>query len=264
MSDILLSLILGLIQGLTEFLPVSSSAHLILPGLIFSSNDLGLSFDIAVHAGTLMAVIYFFRSELALMTKSVFINESINDKYKQLSFNLIIATLPIIFIGFILADLLEQRVFSEKFTIAVSNLLFAGVLLIAFMKRKANKNLFEITIFGALLIGLFQCFALIPGASRSGTAITAALLIGMNLKDASKFSFMLSIPTILGSLVLLIIKMQASEINFNLIHLTIGFFVSMIFAFFTIKLFLDFVERIGMIPFVIYRIFLGIFLLLLL
>ena len=140
MSDILLSLLLGLIQGLTEFLPVSSSAHLILPGLIFSYNDLGLSFDIAVHAGTLMAVIYFFRSELALMTKSVFINESINDKYKQLSFNLIIATLPIIFIGFILADLLEQRVFSEKFTIAVSNLLFAGVLLIAFMKRKANKN----------------------------------------------------------------------------------------------------------------------------
>ena len=165
MSDILLSLLLGLIQGLTEFLPVSSSAHLILPGLIFSYNDLGLSFDIAVHAGTLMAVIYFFRSELALMTKSVFINEGINDKYKQLFFNLIIATLPIIFIGFILADLLEQRVFSEKFTIAVSNLLFAGVLLIAFMKRKANKNLFEITIFGALLIGLFQCFALIPGIS---------------------------------------------------------------------------------------------------
>ena len=81
------------------------------------------------------------------MTKSVFINESINDKYKQLSFNLIIATIPIIFIGFILADLLEQRVFSEKFTIAVSNLLFAGVLLIAFMKRKANKNLFEINYF---------------------------------------------------------------------------------------------------------------------
>ena len=264
MSDILLSLLLGLIQGLTEFLPVSSSAHLILPGLIFSSNDLGLSFDIAVHAGTLMAVIYFFRSELALMTKSLFINESTYDKHKQLSFHLIIATLPIIFIGFLLADLIEQRVFSEKLTIAVSNLFFAGILLIAFMKRKANKNLFEITIFGALLIGLFQCFALIPGASRSGTAITAALLIGMNLKDASKFSFMLSIPTILGSLVLLIIKMQTLDINFNLIHLTIGFFVSMIFAFFTIKLFLDFVERIGMIPFVIYRIFLGMLLLLLL
>ncbi len=264
MSDILLSLLLGLIQGLTEFLPVSSSAHLILPGLIFSSNDLGLSFDIAVHAGTLMAVIYFFRSELALLTKSVFINESIYNKYKQLSFNLIIATIPIIFMGFILSDLLEQRVLSEKIIIAVSNLFFAGILLIAFMTRKANKNLFEITFIGALLIGLFQCFALIPGASRSGTAITAALLIGMNLKDASKFSFMLSIPTILGSLILLIVKMQTLDINFNLIHLTIGFFVSMIFAFFTIKLFLDFVERIGMIPFVIYRIFLGILLLLLL
>ena len=264
MSDILLSLFLGLIQGLTEFLPISSSAHLILPGLIFGSNDLGLSFDIAVHAGTLMAVIYFFRSELALMTKSVLINESIYDKYKQLSFHLIIATLPIIFIGYIFSDLLEQRVFSEKLIIAVSNLFFAGILLIAFIKRKANKKLFEITIFGALFIGLFQCFALIPGASRSGTAITAALLIGMNLKDASKFSFILSIPTILGALVLLIIEMQTLDINFNLTHLTIGFLVSMIFAFFTIKLFLDFVERIGMIPFVIYRIFLGIFLLFLL
>ena len=98
----------------------------ILPGLIFSSNDLGLSFDIAVHAGTLMAVIYFFRSELALMTKSVFINESIYDKYKQLSFHLIIATLPIIFIGFIFSDLLEKRVFSEELIIAVSNLFFAA------------------------------------------------------------------------------------------------------------------------------------------
>ena len=263
MNETFQLIILSLVQGITEFLPISSSAHLILPGLIFSSNDLGLSFDIAVHAGTLMAVIYFFRSELALMTKSVFINESINDKYKQLSFNLIIATLPIIFIGFILADLLEQRVFSEKFTIAVSNLLFAGVLLIAFMKRKSNKNLFEITIFGALLIGLFQCFALIPGASRSGTAITAALLLGLSLKDASRFAFMLGIPTILGALVLLLFEIQTTDVSLNFAVLIIGFLVSMIFAFLTIKLFLSFVEKIGMMPFVIYRLLLGAILILL-
>ena len=108
-----------------------------------------------------------------------------------------------------------------------------------------------------MFIGIVQCFALIPGASRSGTAITAALLIGMNLKDSSQFSFMLGIPTILGALVLLIIEIQTLDITYNSMNLFIGFFVSMIFAFFTIKLFLDFVEKIGMIPFVTYRIFLA-------
>ena len=111
--------------------------------------------------------------------------------------------------------------------------------------------------YGALFIGIVQCFALIPGASRSGTAITAALLIGMNLKDSSKFSFMLGIPTIFGALVLLIFEIQTLDITYNLMNLFIGFFVSMIFAFLTIKLFLDFVEKIGMIPFVTYRIFLA-------
>ena len=263
MSDLILSILLGLVQGLTEFLPISSSAHLLLPQLIFDSNDLGLSFDIAVHAGTLVAVIYFFRSEIALMTKSVFVNSSNYAKHKKLALYLIIATLPIVFAGFVFADILEQRVLSEKLTIAISNLFFAAILLIAFIKRKTDKGLFELTLYGAILIGLLQCFALIPGASRSGTAITAALLIGMNLKDASKFSFMLGIPTILGAIVLLVIQIQTQDIDFNFTHLMIGFFVSMIFAFFTIKLFLDFVEKIGMIPFVIYRIFLGIFLLLL-
>ena len=262
MSDLILSILLGLVQGLTEFLPISSSAHLLLPQLIFDSNDLGLSFDIAVHAGTLVAVIYFFRSEIALMTKSVFVNSSNYAKHKKLALYLIIATLPIVFAGFVFADILEQRVLSEKLTIAISNLFFAAILLIAFIKRKTDKGLFELTLYGAILIGLLQCFALIPGASRSGTAITAALLIGMNLKDASKFSFMLGIPTILGAIVLLVIQIQTLDIDFNFTHLMIGFFVSMIFAFFTIKLFLDFVEKIGMIPFVIYRIFLGIFLLL--
>ena len=243
MSDLILSILLGLVQGLTEFLPISSSAHLLLPQLIFDSNDLGLSFDIAVHAGTLVAVIYFFRSEIALMTKSVFVNSSNYAKHKKLALYLIIATLPIVFAGFVFADILEQRVLSEKLTIAISNLFFAAILLIAFIKRKTDKGLFEITLYGAILIGLLQCFALIPGASRSGTAITAALLIGMNLKDASKFSFMLGIPTILGAIVLLVIQIQTLDIDFNFTHLMLGFFVSMIFAFFTIKLFLDFVEK---------------------
>ena len=262
MNDILLSFFLGIVQGLTEFLPISSSAHLLLPSLIFGSNDLGLSFDIAVHAGTLVAVIYFFRKEIVLMTRSILINDDSLIVHRKLAIHLIVATIPVIFAGLIFSNLIEQRIFSIS-SIAISNLFFAVILLFAFLTRKSNKNLVQLTLYGALFIGIVQCFALIPGASRSGTAITAALLIGMNLKDSSKFSFLLGIPTILGALVLLIIEIQTLDIIYNPINLFIGFFVSMIFAFFTIKLFLNFVEKIGMITFVTYRICLAVFLFLL-
>ena len=262
MSDILLSFLLGLVQGLTEFLPISSSAHLLLPSLIFGSSDLGLSFDIAVHAGTLVAVMYFFRSELLLMTTSIITKRENLHEYRKLAFQLIIATIPIVITGLIFSDLIEQRIFSTL-SIAIANLIFAMLLLIVFLYKKSNTSIFELTLYGALIIGIIQCFALIPGASRSGIVITAALLIGMNLKDASKFSFMLGIPTILGALVLLVIEMQTLNLTYNFFNLIIGFITSMVFAFFTIKLFLGFVERIGMIPFVIYRVILGLILLLL-
>ena len=262
MSDFLLSLVLGLVQGITEFLPISSSAHLILPSLIFGSNDLGLYFDISVHAGTLVAVIYYFRSDIYLMTKSIFYNNSdALVKHKKLTYQLVIATLPIVIMGFVFKDLIEQRIFSID-SIAISNLFFAAILFIAFIRHKSNEGIYKLTLYAALFIGIIQCFALIPGASRSGTAITAALLIGLNLKDASKFAFMLGIPTILGAMILLLTDLKSVAMSFDLVILISGFLTSMIFAFFTIKLFLGLVEKIGMIPFVIYRILLGIILLL--
>ena len=261
MSDFLLSFILGLIQGLTEFLPISSSAHLLLPSLLFGTNDLGLYFDISVHAGTLAAVIYYFKSDIFLMTQSVLTKNIDLQKYKNLTFQLLIATIPVVLVGYIFKDLIEQRIFSVE-SIAISNLIFAAILLLAFLRNKSGKGIYEITLFTALFIGAFQCFALIPGASRSGTAITAALLIGLNLKDASKFAFMLGIPTILGALVLLVIDIQNTDIQFDFLILITGFLTSMIFAFFTIKLFLSFVEKIGMVPFVLYRVLLGVILLL--
>ena len=262
MNDIVLSLVLGLIQGLTEFLPISSSAHLLLPSLIFGTTDLGLSFDIAVHAGTLVAVIYFFKSEIVNMVNSFVAYEPNLAEYKKLAILLIVATLPIVLAGLLSSEMIEQRIFNTS-TIALANLFFALLLLLAFVYKKGNKTIYEITIYGALIIGLVQCFALIPGASRSGTAITAALFIGLNLKDASKFSFMLGIPTILGALVFLLLEIQTVDISYNLLNLIIGFLVSMLIAFFTIKYFLIFIEKIGMIPFVAYRVALGIVLLLL-
>ena len=262
MSEFLLSLILGLIQGLTEFLPVSSSAHLLFPTLIFGSDDLGLPFDIAVHAGTLVAVIFFFRSDLINMTKSFFVKSDLLSSHKRLALLLILSTIPVVIVGFFASDLIGQRIFSIQ-SIAWMNLIFAFLLLLAYKLNTHSKQLVTLTITGALFIGCFQVFALLPGASRSGTAITAALFIGLSLKDASKFSFMLGIPTILGALVFLLLDLVNSDINLNILSLITGFLISMFFAFFTIKYFLLFAERIGMYPFVIYRLGLGAVLLLL-
>ena len=260
MNDYLLSFLLGIIQGLTEFLPISSSAHLLIPSQVFGYKDLGLAFDIVVHVGTLAAVIFYFRYEIFSMLKSIFTKKKGFNNEKKLTINLVVATIPIIIFGLIFKDFIDQRLFNTS-SIAIANILFALLLLYAFQSRKSALNIYKITILSAIFIGLVQCFALIPGASRSGTIITAALLIGLNIKDASKFAFLLAIPTIIGALILLIINLDLSTINTDLLSLSIGFFVSMFVAFLTIRLFLLFVEKIGMLPFIIYRMLLGVVLL---
>ena len=262
MSDLFLSFILGLIQGLTEFLPISSSAHLLFPSLVFGSNDLGLAFDISVHVGTLLAVIYYFRDDILAMTKSLFQSNSSLTEERGLALLLIIATIPIVLAGFFGSDLININRTNIS-SIAYMNLIFAGFLFIAYLYSSVSKTLVELSIIGALFIGLFQVFALLPGASRSGTAMTAALFIGLSLKDASKFAFLLSIPTIFGALVFLLIEISTSSYSFNFVSLFIGLITSCVVAFLTIKYFLIFVDRIGMYPFVIYRIILGCILLLL-
>ena len=137
------------------------------------------------------------------------------------------------------------------------NIVFALVLMFAFAAGPKNRTIKHLTIFTAIFIGLIQVFALIPGASRSGTAITAGLIAGLSLKDASKFAFLLGIPTILGALVFLLLDMIAPGAEIDVFHLLVGFLISSVVAFLTIKYFLLFVEKIGVMPFVIYRIILG-------
>jgi len=137
------------------------------------------------------------------------------------------------------------------------NIVFAFILMFAFAAGPKNKTIKQLTIFAAIFIGLIQVFALIPGASRSGTAITAGLIAGLSLKDASKFAFLLGIPTILGALVFLLLDMTAPGTEIDVLQLLVGFFISSAVAFLTIKYFLIFVEKIGVMPFVIYRIILG-------
>ena len=262
MNDIFLSIALALIQGLTEFLPVSSSAHLLFPSLLFGANDLGLSFDIATHGGTLFAVLVYFRLDIKKMFLSInpfFNNHDVQSR--QLFTYLIVATFPIIIFGLIGSDYIANRNFGVTY-IAWANLIFATVLFLAYRYSSQSKTILQLSIFTVLFIGLFQVFALIPGASRSGTAMTAALIIGLNLKEASRFAFLLSIPTILGALIFLLIDSFNSFEAINLSSLFIGFSISAIFAFFTIKFFLAFIDKIGMYPFVIYRLVLGLGLLL--
>jgi undecaprenyl-diphosphatase len=262
MNDIFLSILLALVQGLTEFLPVSSSAHLLFPSLLFNANDLGLSFDIATHVGTLLAVVVYFRNDIQKMLLAINPFNNTNDREnKKLFMYLAAATMPIIIVGAMSSDFIVNRSFGV-INIAWANIIFAGVLLYAYIYGARNKDLIELSLLAVIFIGIFQAFALLPGASRSGTAITAALLLGINLKDASKFAFLLSIPTILGALVFLIIDSITFYESINFASLFIGFGVSAFTAFYTIKFFLAFIEKIGMYPFVLYRLCLGLVLIL--
>ena len=262
-SDFFLALLLAIIQGLTEFLPISSSAHLLLPSLLFGAKDFGIVFDISVHAGTLAAVIYYFKKEiLGLLYAWMPWSSNRNKENFSLGLHLIVATLPIVLVGLLASDLSESRSVNIN-SIAWANLIFAALLFAAYKSSSQSRSLAELTLFAALIIGCFQALAVFPGASRSGIAITGALLVGLNLKDSSRFAFLLSIPTILGAIVLMLAK-EAYVLSFDdLMILLTGFLGSAVIAFFTIRIFLQFVERIGMIPFVIYRTLLGVVLLLL-
>jgi undecaprenyl-diphosphatase len=261
-SDYFLALLLALIQGLTEFLPVSSSAHLLFPSLLFGAKDFGIVFDISVHAGTLAAVMYFFKKDIQGLIYAWMPWQKTRSKEDfSLGLNLLVATLPIVLVGLLASDLSESRSANIN-SIAWANLVFAGLLYAAFKSSCQSKSLTELTLIAALIIGCFQALAVFPGASRSGMAITGALIIGLNLKDTSKFAFLLSIPTILGALVLMLAKGAYSIELSNILIMLTGFIGSALIAFFTIKSFLQFVEKIGMTPFVLYRVALGVVLLL--
>ena len=262
MSDFLLVILLALIQGLTEFLPISSSAHLVLPNLLLGTKDFGLMFDIATHAGTLLAVMFFFKNELKNILQAWFKAPNLDDQNYFLGLLLLVATLPIILLGLIFGEEVSARNISIE-QIAWFNLIFAIALLVAYRMGTRSKDTSQLTIWQALFIGSMQAFAILPGASRSGMAITGALLVGMNLTSSAKFAFLLAIPTILGSVVFLIVELLQSAQAYDYLVLFLGFTISGLVAFFTMRFFLQLVEKIGMIPFVAYRLVLGVCLLLL-
>jgi len=252
-------IILALIQGLTEFLPISSSAHLILPAQLTDWPDQGLAFDVAVHLGTLTAVLAYFRRDVAGFVSGgwTLVAHRRLDPHADLLLKIIFATLPIVILGFVLKDWVESDLRSVPI-IAFASIGF-GVLLWYADRHHGDRA--TVTWQDALVIGLMQTLALVPGTSRSGITITAALLLGMSRTAGARFSMLLSIPTIAGAGMLLIRDVLAEGLPDRWIPLVAGGAIAALSAYACIRTFIALIDRTGMTPYVIYRIVLGLVLL---
>jgi undecaprenyl-diphosphatase len=246
---------LALIQGITEFLPVSSSAHLILPSQLLGWPDQGLDFDVAVHMGTLLAVIVYFRGDLANYAASagnLLMRRRFDDHAEELA-KIALATLPIVVVGFLVKDWVETELRSVV-VIAATTIGFG--LLLAYSDTRSGMRT-AATWRDALVIGAMQVLSVIPGTSRSGITITAALLIGLSRTGAARFSFLLSIPTIAGAGLLSAVDLARDESATNWGLLATAAALAGAAAYLCIAAFIRLLERTGLMPYVIYRLALG-------
>ena len=257
--DWLQVILLSVVQGLTEFLPISSSAHLILVPVLTDWDDQGLAFDVALHIGSLSAVVLYFRHELSRMTASWVgsLRGGGIDKDARLVWWVLLATLPVCLIGFAFRDIIEVGMRSPVI-IGLSLIGFGLVLGYAdWRRRRGGRSEYQLGLRDVLLIGAAQALALIPGTSRSGITITAALLLGMSREGAARFSFLLSIPVIAlaGGLEIVGLVREAQAVDWPAV--TVGAILSGGSAYLCIHYFLAFIRRVGMQPFVAYRLLLG-------
>ncbi|MGL6161311.1 undecaprenyl-diphosphate phosphatase [Microbulbifer sp.] len=249
--------VLALIQGLTEFLPISSSAHLILPAEVLGWPDQGLAFDVAVHFGSLIAVLVYFRRDVWVLLRDG-LGGLVNNRYTdegRLAWLIVLATIPAGLAGLIFKGYIETHLRSAA-VIAATTIGFGVLLWWADIRGKRTGTLAQLNWKKALAIGIAQALALIPGTSRSGITMMAGLMLGMKREDSARFSFLMSIP---------VIALSAMLLSFDLLSLEVvpwgdillGTVLSCISAYLCIHFFLQFISRIGMAPFAIYRLLLG-------
>ncbi|WP_442488376.1 undecaprenyl-diphosphate phosphatase [Halomonas litopenaei] len=257
--DWLQIVVLSLIQGITEFLPVSSSAHLILVPVFSDWPDQGLAFDVALHLGSLGAVVIYFRDEILRMLSSwcASVVGRGTDQDARLAWWVILATIPVGLAGLLFKDIIEQ--YARSPMVLAFGLIFFGLLLgLADWRFRGSRSEYQLRWSDALWIGIGQALALIPGTSRSGITITVALMLGMGREAAARFSFLLSIPVIVlaGGLEACELIQTGVEVHWG--DMALGTLLSGVSAYLCIHFFLSFIKRIGMQPFVVYRLLLGI------
>tara|TARA_B100001175_G_scaffold286053_1_gene267512 strand:- start:2729 stop:3496 length:768 start_codon:yes stop_codon:yes gene_type:complete len=247
-SNIIEIIILSLIQGISEFIPISSSAHLILTSNFYEFKNQSLIIDISLHLGSLLAILFYFKKDIFNFKKN-----------KNLFYKIIISSLPLIIVGYFLyiTNLID---YLRNIKVIAWATLFFGILLYLADKSKFSKKIeTDFNIKSVFIFGFFQVLALIPGVSRSGITITAGRILGFNRTDSTKISFYLSIPALLGASALGIKDLFNENIDFNLLVL-ISVFLSFLFSLITIKIFFSFIKNFSLNIFVIYRMLLAIIL----
>ena len=260
--DFLQVFVLAIIQGLTEFLPVSSSAHLLLVPVLTDWEDQGLAFDVALHIGSLIAVILYFRKEIGRMWFAWVdsLRHRRLDEDGRLAWAVILGTIPVGLAGLLFNDIISNALRSP-IVVAVGLIGFGILLGVADWKHKGGKSEYQMSKMDVLWIALAQALALIPGTSRSGITIMAALFLGLSREAAARFSFLLSIPVIALAGGYETVGLVRQEAAVDWLAVVIGAIVAGVSAYLCIHYFLVFIRKVGMQPFVIYRILLGLMLL---
>ena len=256
--DTLQIIVLAIVQGLTEFLPISSSAHLILVPLFTDWTDQGMAFDVAVHVGSLTAVLWYFRADLKPLFSHWFISirTGKHSDESRLVWGVAFGTVPVVIVGLLLSDFVSHELRTPA-VIAWTTVGFGLLLAYADFTGKRTRDEYSLSIRDIIIIGIAQALAIIPGTSRSGITITAALLLNLKPQAAARFSFLLSIPVIIlaGSHDAIKLFKQDAIVDWG--GLTLGAILAGVSAYFCINLFIKLLDRIGMMPFVIYRLVLG-------
>jgi undecaprenyl-diphosphatase len=256
-------IVLSIIQGLTEFLPISSSAHLILLPKILAWPDQGLAFDIAVHIGTLLAIIGYFRNELTVMIID-WIKHLCSGKVTKnsnLAWMIILGTIPVGLAGFFCKHIIETTLRSA-FVIANTTIIFGLLMGIVYWISKRKRDEYSMNWKDVLVIGLAQAIALIPGTSRSGITTTAGLIMGLTPQAAARYSFLLAVPAISSAGMLKGLELLHSTQVVPWKELFYAMIIAAVSGYVCIYFFLKLLPKIGLYPFVIYRLALGTFLLL--
>jgi len=255
--------ILAIVQGVTEFLPISSSAHLVIVPQLLDWPEHGLVFDVAVHFGSLLAVLFYFRHEVKRMlfawVGSLGKGEANQDSL--LAWWIIVGTLPAVIVGFLFQHSIENSL-RAPWIVASASIIFGILLWVADRRSTRQRDEYELTLRDVLMIGCSQVLSLIPGTSRSGITITMALMLGLTRQAAARFSFLLAMPVIFASGVLQTVRMLTEVNPISWSQLALGIVLSALSAGLCIHYFLRLVEHTGMLPFVIYRVLLGIVILL--
>lgn len=254
--------ILAIIQGIAEFLPISSTAHLIIIAKYWGNIHPGVHYLVVLHLGSMVAILlYFWKDIWQMFLGWLYFFTGKRTPYFYLSLKIVLATVPVVVVGLGLFKIIEKPQ-NTAYIIGINSIIFGSLLYLSDLRKTANKPLLEMSAWDSFLIGCAQAFALLPGASRSGSCMTAARMLGYSRVDATRYAFLMGIPAILGASVLKLTDIQWDDPSIDIELFIYGTIISFAISYCVISIMMRLLEKVSFLPFAIYRVFLGITLLL--